>query len=72
MLETCQILPWLQCPKTCFQVGDVMVELDGVPTVGRGPRPKAKAKLGRDLVKQQMLETQRCAGNPGMGFRNDP
>lgn len=38
-----------------------MVELDGVPTVGRGPRPKAKAKLGRDLVKQQMLETQRCA-----------
>lgn len=44
---------------TSHEVGDVMVELDGVPTVGRGPRPKAKAKLGRDLVKQQMLETQR-------------
>ena len=41
------------------QVGDVMVELDGVPTVGRAPRAKAKAKMGREMVKQQMLETQR-------------
>ena len=45
------------------EVGDAMVQLDGVPTVGpvsRGPRPKAKAKsFGREMVKQQMLETQR-------------
>ena len=50
------------CP-TFGEVSDAMVQLDGVPTLGpvsRGPRPKAKAfGRGRDMVKQQMLETQR-------------
>ena len=45
------------------EVSDVMVELDtDLPTVGRGPRPKAKSKsgpVGRDAVKLQMLETQK-------------
>ena len=45
------------------EVSDVMVELDtDLPTVGRGPRLKAKSKsgpVGRDAVKLQMLETQK-------------
>lgn len=68
MLETCQILPWLQCPGVSG--GRCHGRVGRRPHSGKGSTTQGQGEVGPRSGEATDVGNPKVRWNPGMGFRN--